>query len=69
MYAIRSYYALAGALPARLPGGTDGAAMTIWVDADACPRPIKEILFRAAERTGVMLTLVANHAMASYNFV
>ena len=38
--------------------------MTIWVDADACPRPIKEILFRAAERTGVMLTLVANHAMA-----
>jgi len=37
--------------------------MTIWVDADACPRPIKEILFRAAERTGVMLTLVANHAM------
>jgi uncharacterized protein YaiI (UPF0178 family) len=39
-------------------------AMTIWVDADACPRPIKEILFRAAERTGVMLTLVANHAMA-----
>ena len=36
----------------------------IWVDADACPRPIKEILFRAAERTGVSLTLVANHAMA-----
>ena len=32
----------------------------IWVDADACPRVIKEILFRAAERTGVQLTLVAN---------
>jgi uncharacterized protein YaiI (UPF0178 family) len=38
--------------------------MPIWVDADACPRPVKEILFNAAERTGVMLTLVANHAMA-----
>ena len=38
--------------------------MPIWVDADACPRPIKEILFRAAERTGVPLTLVANHSMA-----
>jgi uncharacterized protein YaiI (UPF0178 family) len=34
--------------------------MKIWVDADACPVVIKEILFRAAERTGVMLTLVAN---------
>lgn len=38
--------------------------MPIWVDADACPRPIKDILFRAAERTGEQLTLVANHAMA-----
>jgi uncharacterized protein YaiI (UPF0178 family) len=32
----------------------------IWVDADACPVVIKEILFRAAERTGVQLTLIAN---------
>jgi uncharacterized protein YaiI (UPF0178 family) len=32
----------------------------IWVDADACPLVIKEILFRAADRTGVLLTLVAN---------
>jgi uncharacterized protein YaiI (UPF0178 family) len=38
--------------------------MSIWVDADACPRPVKETLFKAAERTGVELTLVANHAMA-----
>jgi uncharacterized protein YaiI (UPF0178 family) len=38
--------------------------MQIWVDADACPKPIKDILFRAAERTGVSLTLVANHSMA-----
>lgn len=37
--------------------------MKIWVDADACPVAIKDILFRAAERTGVHLTLVANHAM------
>ena len=34
--------------------------MNIWVDADACPVVIKEILFRAAERTGVVVTLVAN---------
>ena len=34
--------------------------MEIWVDADACPGVIKDILFRAAERTGTQLTLVAN---------
>ena len=34
--------------------------MKIWVDADACPVVIKDILFRAAERTGVQVTLVAN---------
>ena len=34
--------------------------MRIWVDADACPNPIKEILFRAAERLKTQLTLVAN---------
>ena len=34
--------------------------MKIWVDADACPVVIKDILFRAAERTGLRLTLVAN---------
>ena len=34
--------------------------MHIWVDADACPLVIKEILFRAAERVKVPLTLVAN---------
>ncbi|WP_440876882.1 YaiI/YqxD family protein [Thalassotalea sp. PLHSN55] len=37
--------------------------MNIWVDADACPVVIKEIIFRAAERTGTLTTLVANHAM------
>lgn len=35
-------------------------SMRIWVDADACPNVIKEILFRASERTQVPLTLVAN---------
>jgi uncharacterized protein YaiI (UPF0178 family) len=35
--------------------------LKIWVDADACPNPIKEILFRAAERTDTAMTLVANH--------
>ena len=34
--------------------------MKIWVDADACPGVIKDILFRAAKRTGTLLTLVAN---------
>jgi len=34
--------------------------MQIWVDADACPNPVKEILFRAAERREVAVTLVAN---------
>lgn len=37
--------------------------MRIWVDADACPAAIKEILFRAAERTRTQVTLVANHSM------
>lgn len=34
--------------------------MQIWVDADACPVVIKEILFRAAQRAQIMTTLVAN---------
>jgi hypothetical protein len=37
--------------------------MVVWVDADACPGPIKEILYRAAERTQVQAVLVANHAL------
>jgi hypothetical protein len=37
--------------------------MTIWVDADACPRVIKEILFRAAERIAMRVTLVANRLL------
>jgi hypothetical protein len=37
----------------------------IWVDADACPVAVKEILFRAADRTGIELTLVANQALST----
>lgn len=39
--------------------------MRIWVDADACPKVIKEILFRAAMRTKTALILVSNHALAT----
>ena len=39
--------------------------MNIWVDADACPVVIKEILFRAAERTGMQVTLVANQPIST----
>jgi hypothetical protein len=37
--------------------------MVLWIDADACPGPIKEIVFRAAERARIQTVLVANHAM------
>lgn len=37
--------------------------MKIWVDADACPGVIKEILFRAAERTKIETTLIANQLL------
>ena len=37
--------------------------MNIWVDADACPKPVKEILYRAAIRTGIPLTLIANQQL------
>ena len=37
--------------------------MKIWVDADACPKPVKDILFRLAERIEIMVTLVANQGM------
>ena len=37
--------------------------MRIWVDADACPGVIKEILYRAADRRGIPLILVANQGL------
>lgn len=38
--------------------------MKIWVDADACPVVIREILFRAAERTETPTSLVSNHGLS-----
>jgi uncharacterized protein YaiI (UPF0178 family) len=37
--------------------------MNIWVDADACPAPVKEILYRAADRARLPVTFVANQAL------
>lgn len=37
--------------------------MQLWVDADACPKVIRDILYRAAERVNCPLTLVANQAL------
>ncbi len=37
--------------------------MQIWVDADACPKVVKEILFRVAERAKLKVTLVANQSL------
>ncbi len=42
---------------------SEKAWMQIWVDADACPVVIKEILYRAAQRTSTLLTLVANQRL------
>ncbi|MEO0973800.1 MAG: YaiI/YqxD family protein [Pseudomonadota bacterium] len=39
--------------------------MHVWVDADACPNAVKEILFRASARTGTPVTLVANHPITA----
>jgi len=37
--------------------------MRLWIDADACPRSVKEIIFRAAERTQTAVVMVANSPM------
>jgi len=41
--------------------------MKIWIDADACPRVIKEILFKASQRLNVPVCLVANKSLAKHN--
>lgn len=41
--------------------------MQIWVDADACPGEIKQLLFKAVKRTKMKLTLVANASMQKPN--
>jgi uncharacterized protein YaiI (UPF0178 family) len=41
--------------------------MRIWIDADACPRVIKEIAFRASERLEIPVSLVANTSLAKHH--
>jgi uncharacterized protein YaiI (UPF0178 family) len=41
--------------------------LKIWIDADACPRVIKEIIFRASERLNLPVLLVANQSMSKHN--
>jgi len=55
--ALRTDFSTELLLARRISKGPD---MQIWVDADGCPSAIKEILFRAADRTGVLVTFVAN---------
>lgn len=38
--------------------------MKMWIDADACPRDVKDVVFRASQRTGVPVVLVANKALS-----
>lgn len=49
--------------PRKLKYNRKDRILDIWVDADACPAVIKEILFRAAERTKTVTTLVSNQAI------
>lgn len=42
---------------------THKPSFTIWVDADACPKPMREMIIRAAERTQIKTVFVANHAL------
>ncbi len=49
----------------RSSGLSENAPKRIFVDADACPREIKELLFRAAKRTQTRVTLVANQSLAT----
>jgi len=37
--------------------------MKIWIDADACPKAIKELLYRLADKRQILLTLVANRSL------
>ena len=41
--------------------------MKIWIDADACPRVIKDIVFRASERLDLPVVLVANKSLAKHD--
>ena len=45
------------------PREHESVVMRIWIDADACPGPVRDIVFRAARRVGVPVTLVANRPL------
>jgi uncharacterized protein YaiI (UPF0178 family) len=51
--------------PLRQPGHhkTHGCDLKIWIDADAAPRDVKEVVFRAAKRLGIETVLVANQRL------
>ena len=51
------------ARPIRVKSTMRQTLMQLWLDADACPSVIRDILFRAAERTATPLTLVANQSI------
>lgn len=45
----------------------ESCPLKIWIDADACPRVIKEIVFRASERLNLPVILVANKSLSKHN--
>ena len=48
-----------------MTGDHDPPSLQIWIDADACPRTIKEIVFKTSKRLKLKVTLVANQGMYS----
>ena len=49
--------------PPAPPAPPPAPTLRIWLDADACPKDVKEVVFRASGRTGIAVVLVANKAM------
>jgi hypothetical protein len=49
--------------PSSPPGHVSEATLRIWIDADAAPRDVKDLVFRAARRLGIETVLVANQRL------
>jgi hypothetical protein len=47
------------------PSPPDVAPFRIWVDADACPRPVKDVIYKTSRRLSIPVTLVADRIMAT----
>lgn len=47
-------------MPPAADGNTGATGPTVWIDADACPKPVRQIVFRAAARLGLTVRVVAN---------